>query len=341
MRTGKINIIVSPELMSRLSEDIVINISMRGNRLAIAKRNDMLTYMEKVIAEKKAADKFRTAETYQTTLNRWRDFLRGDGKHDGRALYWDEMTPRLVCAFAKYLDKRRVGKNTQSFYFRILRATCNSARRNGQAVAENLFTDVYTGKAKTKKRALRMADIRRISAAETISEKESFARDMFVFSFITRGMAMVDIAHLTVSNILNGRLTYKRHKTESVVSMAWIPEMQRIVDRYGKSCQSFLFPIIHNLSSEARDEYKKIQLRINYQLKCLGRRLGLPIPLTMYVARHSWATIAKASGVPTAVISDAMGHASERTTQIYLDSIDEGRIDAANQEIVTRLFSRT
>jgi integrase len=60
---------------------------------------------------------------------------------------------------------------------------------------------------------------------------------------------------------------------------------------------------------------------------------GLSIPLTTYVSRHSWATIAKRQGVPTAVISEGLGHETERTTQIYLDSFENDVLDAANDLI--------
>ncbi len=62
--------------------------------------------------------------------------------------------------------------------------------------------------------------------------------------------------------------------------------------------------------------------------------LDLPIPLTMYCARHSWATAARASGVPVAVISEGLGHDSEATTQIYLASLDTAAIDNANDTIL-------
>lgn len=347
MAKERISIIVSPDLLAKLGEDIEIRISLKdGSDVASGSTpvsnvdGDMLSYMEGIVNEKKAAGKLRTAETYQTTLSRWFDFMKttslGIGP-DGK-LHWSSLSQKLVGMFQRYLERRKVSKNTQSFYFRILRATCNRARHDGHDVADGLFNDVYTGKAKTKKRALHLADIKCIAKAETVGGKEKLARDMFIFSFITRGMSMIDIAHLKKSNIVNGRLTYKRHKTENTVSMAWIMKMQQIADEYKNSSKTYMFPIMPAGAPDARHTYKKVQLRINYHLKKLGKRLGLPIPLTMYVARHSWATIAKASGVPTAVISDALGHTSEKTTQIYLASIDEGLIDSTNQKIVDQIF---
>ena len=61
------------------------------------------------------------------------------------------------------------------------------------------------------------------------------------------------------------------------------------------------------------------------------------MPLTMYVARHSWASAAKAKGIPVSVISEGMGHDSESTTQIYLASLDTSIVDSANSIILNSL----
>lgn len=41
--------------------------------------------------------------------------------------------------------------------------------------------------------------------------------------------------------------------------------------------------------------------------------------------------------IPLSVISDGMGHDSEHTTRIYLDSIDNSEIDMANKLILSSL----
>lgn len=57
----------------------------------------------------------------------------------------------------------------------------------------------------------------------------------------------------------------------------------------------------------------------------------------LYKARHSWASIAKDLGIPLNVISEALGHNSAKTTQIYLHSIDRNVIDKANAKIIKRM----
>lgn len=336
MKKKDIEVIVSKELLNLFGHGLKVCVTIRDrdNSANTHERGDMIEFMRQIIAEKEAASQFRTAEAYRAALNSWRRFFES-----AETVSWERVTPREMMSFADYLRRRGTTKNTQSFYFRILRAVCNRARGEGVAILpENLFDNVYTGKARTRKRALPIEDIRRIAAIEPKSEKEQLARDIFIFSFITRGMALIDIAHLRKGNVMADRLAYHRHKTGKSISMAWIPEMERIASRYERSGCDYLFPLISTEGEEGWKEYKRSSQAINYHLHDIGRRLALPMPLTLYVARHSWATVAKSSGVPTALISDAMGHSSERMTQIYLASIDVGRIDSANRQIVDILY---
>ena len=335
MEKDGIEVVISRKLLSLVGSRLKVYVTIKDNNdVRTRKSGDMVEFMRKIIAEKEAANQFRTSEAYSTALSCWLQFLGFK-----EPVSWQRVTPRLMMSFADYLHKRGTTRNTQSFYFRILRAVCNRAREEGvAALPSDLFDNVYTGKARTRKRALPIEDIRRIAAMEPKSEKERLTRDIFIFSFITRGMALVDIAHLRKGNVAVGRLAYHRHKTGRSISMEWIVEMQKIACRYERDGCDYLFPLISSEGAEGWREYKHSSQVINYHLRVLGKQLNLPMPLTLYVARHSWATVAKNSGVPTALISDAMGHSSERMTQIYLDSIDVGRIDNANRHIVDILY---
>ena len=114
--------------------------------------------------------------------------------------------------------------------------------------------------------------------------------------------------------------------------------MQEIVDKYDTTGSTFLLPIIKPLSNiEERKQYIYAGHNINRSLKVIGSQLGLSVPLTMYVSRHAWASIAKSKNVPISVISEGMGHDSEATTRIYLASLDTMAIDKANSMILKSL----
>ena len=160
-----------------------------------------------------------------------------------------------------------------------------------------------------------------------------FARDMFMFSFYTRGMSFVDMAYLRKTDLQNGILTYRRRKTGQELTIKWEKCMAEIIAKYPENQTDFLLPIIKEQGNERRQYDNALHL-VNYRLKELSTMLKLQRPLTMYVARHSWASAAKAKNVPLSVISEGMGHDSEATTQIYLASLETSVVDKANKMIL-------
>lgn len=163
----------------------------------------------------------------------------------------------------------------------------------------------------------------------------AFARDMFLFSFYTRGMSFIDIAYLQKKDLQNNILTYRRKKTGQKLQIHWELCMQQIVNLHPADNNSqFLMSINNDPQKDHRRQYQNALIRINRNLKKLGEDIGLELPLTMYVARHSWATTARSEGVPISVISEGMGHDNEKTTQIYLASLEHSVVDKANRKIL-------
>ena len=100
---------------------------------------------------------------------------------------------------------------------------------------------------------------------------------------------------------------------------------------------SYLLPIIKEEDGTEYKQYQRMQININRALKKIGEMAELKMPLTTYVARHTWASVARDMNVPIAVISEGMGHNSIKTTQVYLNSIDISRINEANKRIIKRI----
>ena len=171
-----------------------------------------------------------------------------------------------------------------------------------------------------------------------VSKEENlqFWKDLFMFSFYNRGMNFVDMAFLKVKNIENARLNYTRQKTGQQFSIKITEKARVIIDRYNdlKDPESYVFPIIYRKGKEYMD-YRNAMRLMNKKLKKISNLLKLDVPLTTYVSRHSWATIAKRSGIATAVISEGLGHESEETTQVYLDSFENNVLDDANDLIIS------
>lgn len=294
----------------------------------MTKEASFFNFMHGVIAQLKQLGKVRTSETYTATLKSFITF------REEQDVPLDGITSDLMLLYEAHLKTRGVRMNTISFYMRNLRAVYNRAVEKGLTEQNNPFRHVYTGVDKTVKRAIPIKAIKALKDLD-LSMKSSldFARDMFMFSFYTRGMSFVDMAYLKKFDLKNGILTYRRRKTGQELSIKWEKCMSEIISKYPDNKTDFLLPIIKEVGNE-RKQYDNALHLVNYRLKDLSKKLKLQRPLTMYVARHSWASIAKAKNVPLSVISEGMGHDSETTTQIYLASLETSVVDKANKMIL-------
>ena len=294
----------------------------------MTKEASLFTFMHGVIAQLKQLGKIRTSETYTATLKSFMAF------REDQDVPLDGITSDLMLLYEAFLKAKGVRMNTISFYMRILRAVYNRAVEKGLTEQQNPFRHVYTGVDKTIKRAIPIKAIKALKELD-LSMKPSldFARDMFLFSFYTRGMSFVDMAYLKKSDLQNGILTYRRRKTGQELTIKWEKFMAEIVAKYPDNQTDYLLPIIKEKENE-RKQYDNALHLVNYRLKDLSKMLKLQRPLTMYVARHSWASAAKAKNVPLSVISEGMGHDSEATTQIYLASLETSVVDKANKMIL-------
>ena len=150
-------------------------------------------------------------------------------------------------------------------------------------------------------------------------------------------MSFIDMAFLRKADMQNGRIIYRRRKTGQQLIIEWTKEMQMILDKYPENASEYLLPVIRNPGTNERCVYHNMAYNINRNLKQIAEMINLNIPLSLYVARHSWASIAKSKGIPISVISEGMGHDSETTTQIYLASLDTSVVDKANSLILGSL----
>ena len=292
----------------------------------------LFSYMEDMINRLWRQGQYRTSETYKSTLNSFKKFRRDED------MFIEEIDSEILMSYESYLRLKDLSNNTISFYMKHLRAVYNNAIEDGYVDNKKPFKKVYTSSEKTIKRAISLNHIRKLKNMDLDnSSSKCFARDMFLFSFYTRGMSFIDMAFLQKKNLKNGILTYRRKKTGQKLSIRWEACMQKIMEQYSLSNSLYLLSIIKNPDSDVRKQYYNALALINRNLKEIGNELGLSLPLTMYVARHSWASIARKEGIPISVISEGMGHDSETTTQIYLATLETNIIDKANIKILKLL----
>lgn len=294
-----------------------------------AQEYSLFNFMESIIIKLKQNGKVRTSETYTSALNSFKKFRKDED------IMLDCLNSEVMEAYEAWHQSRGVAPNTISFYTRILRAVYNRAVEEDIVENKNPFRHVYTGVDKTIKRALPLPIIKKIKALDlSLTPALDYARDMFMMSFMLRGMSFIDMAFLRKTDLQNGYVTYRRRKTGQKLVIEWTNEMQLILDKYPENASDYLLPVIRNPGTNERCTYHNMGYNINHSLKAVAKVVGVSIPLTLYVARHSWASIAKSKGIPLSVISEGMGHDNEATTQIYLASLDTSAVDKANSLII-------
>lgn len=312
-----------------LSNDLYIG---PKSTAAESHNTSLLSFVNQLRTHFLQQNKLRLAETYQSALNSFCLYI------NKVEILMEDIDSKMIEGYENYLKQKKLTLNTISFYMRILRAIYNRAVKSGVIADKKPFDHVFTTMTKTAKRAIPIQVIQKIAQAHITNKNEALARDLFLFSFYTRGMSFVDIAYLKKSDLNNMYLIYKRKKTGQELKIAWRKEMQELVDRNSSKDGIHLLGILDkNNEKSLYFQYHYTQCIINTALKRLGKQLNLETNLTMYVARHSWATIARQKNIPLSVICDGMGHNSEKTTQIYLQSVDADAIDRCNDKLIAAI----
>ena len=249
--------------------------------------------------------------------------------------------------FEMYLLNKGNTSNSVASKFSVFKAVYNRAIADKVfEPKDNPFNRLKVGRywKPTRKRAINKEDVLKLKELELPNGSSfylHFAQDIFLFSYYTAGMNFKDIATLRYADIQNERAYYSRSKTSKEMSCHLMPEAKRIIDKYSNpysTDEDYIFPIlnknVHVTEQQIFNRVHKVLGKVNTNLKTLSAMIGLKTPLTTYVARHTFATVLKRSGVSIAIISESLGHSDLATTQIYLDSFENSQIDAAMQHLL-------
>lgn len=295
----------------------------------------VFTFLQEQAEKKEQMLRMGTAKTYVNAYRRFRDF------RNGMDLAFDELTPDMIERYDAWLRNRSLKTNSIRFYLRTLNTLLCKAVIEGLLEPDRrLFSRVRLSYVPTTKRAISEHELKAIAQLPLPrGSSMALARDIFMFSFYTRGMSFVDMAFLKKTDLKGRLLEYCRKKTNQHLSIAWERALQTIVDRYAHLTKdtSYMLPIIRAEDGTEYQQYRRMHENVNWALRIIGERAGLRIRLTTYVARHTWASIARNMNFSIAIISEGMGHRSYRTTQVYLDSIGTSRINDANKQIIHRI----
>lgn len=276
--------------------------------------------------------------SYMLTIQQTYNSLMEFNKHLN--IYFVDIDVPWLKRYETWLRKHGLSGNTIKGRFVDIRTMYNIAVDENLVKVEHYpFRKFKISKLQqeTAKRAITKEDVTRIMEYNTKNKLVQFAIDIFTFSYIMGGINFVDIASLTKENIMDNRLVYIRQKTKKLIQLPLQDKAIELIEKYHDDNNPHLFPILlayHKTKQQRLNRVHKVIVNVNKRLKKIGKELELPITLTTYVARHSHATILKKAGVATSIISESLGHSSEKVTQIYLDSFGNEQMDDAMKNLL-------
>lgn len=297
-------------------------------------------FYQELIEQYKANDKCGNRLIYKSSYNSINVFTNGNLE-----IPFSAIDIAWLNKYEKWLRSKGNKETTMSLMFRTLRSAYNKAIESKCARKSDYpFNDYRISKfdVSTEKRAIAKADVLKFSTDVHSIGKQQYvqlSKDIFIFSYLCGGINFTDIANLTKDNIIEGkRLHYIRQKTGKLIKLGLSEEALQIIKRYAVESKGYLFPILnaqlHKTPLQKQNRIHKMLGKVNKNLKLLATQLGVEANLTTYVARHSFASVLKKSGVNIALISEALGHSDLTTTQIYLDSFDNEQIDNAMKNLL-------
>ena len=292
------------------------------------------------ISRLESLGKHTSASKFKVTLS-----LLSQFKNDRIKL--DEIDLAYLNDFELFLRKRGNKDNSIATKFSVFKGVYNKALSEELfEVKANPFVKFKVGRlwTPTRKRAISKDEVQKFAdlvLPESTPFYLSFARDIFLFTYYTAGINIGDIARLEHRNIRNGRLYYTRHKTGKEIACKLMPKAIQIIEKYTSPFyddEDYIFPILdkqmHLTDLQRYDRIHKVTKKVNKHLKELATLADIDVHLTTYVARHTYATVLKRSGVNIAIISESLGHSDLATTQIYLDSFENSQIDEAMKNLL-------
>lgn len=298
-------------------------------------------FYKQLIKELKEKGQIGNSYAYLSSYDNLKNFNKGR-----KLNYTFSHIDVIFCKKFEDWMRRKGNKDTTiSYQFRTLRAAFNRAITAKIVSKEkNPFSEFKLShlNTKTMKRALSKTDILKIMDADCHdkSELSQLAHDLFCFSYLCGGISLVDMANLTPENIIEGRLIYQRQKTHGSINLQLSDRALQIISKYSdyQKKANYFFPILHHkrhiTPMQKHNRVRKYCLHINQELKQLAKELNITANVTTYVARHSFATILKKSGVNIGIISQALGHQDIKTTQIYLSKFDNEQVDEAMKNLL-------
>lgn len=324
-RNIELKLIKAKEILDTISYRDDFNLDMFVSMFK--KKNSqtsVVDYFQKWIDIFNKSGRYGNAFVYEQTMNLFKR-IQPHVKFEG-------LDYRFLKKVETHLLSKGDKESTVSVYMRTLRALVNRAIKEDVTTFYGFdkykITDLDTS---TMPKALSLEQLLAIIRCEPVGKRQRDSKSYFLFSLYTMGMNFIDMCFLEYSSIENGRIRYKRRKTGRWYNIELLEPAGEIIEQY-RYDGNFVFPILRG----KKNPNISIQTALrnhNKSLKDLAKSAGLSVKLSHNMARHTWATLQKRHGQPTAIISEGLGHRTEKITQVYLDKFEHSVLDDANRSL--------
>ncbi|MBL6445746.1 site-specific integrase [Fulvivirga sp. 29W222] len=335
------------ELADLVKESINGSRQEKKEVISLKKSTTLSDYGRKVITMYNQSGQYSMAEGFEYAIN---SMVNYSGRINLLLTDIDEI---FLLGYEANCRSKGMKVNAFGAYLRSIRRIYNLAIKDSTTEVSKEHYPFGQGgysikKAKTKKRAIKTDYLQVIRDLDYQHDTPIWHhRNYLLFMFNCRGMNFIDLAFLNRENVSEGRLKYRRRKTrrgESVkdFNIKLNEEALGILKYYlnQRRTGNLIFPILQDVidSDDESYIYKKYTERRsthNDWLKKIGKDAGIPVTLTTYVIRHTFATAGLHKGVGKNVIGDMLGHTNYYTTEAYFDDFDKEVLDDAADQILS------
>lgn len=279
-----------------------------------------------------------TAENYKYSLSVIEKYRQ--------PLLLDDVTPEFLTEFEHWFIGRGNSLATLGSIMRALRTVLN------HFIREDIIPETYKYPFRKykipdytpPKLVISNAEIQSvIDLNEFDNISEEYARDIWVLLYRLNGINFIDLLQFRWDDIVANHLIFRRHKTKKTrrsniraIRIRITDKIQDLFERVGDKNSPFILGLLPDGYNEIylKNRNKKLKTKINKELRKIGKRLNLSVPLDISLARDAYANTLKRANVPINQIGEQLGHANPRTTLNYLDMFDQDTLDDVNQHVL-------
>ncbi len=312
------------------------NLFKSETALKVSGKTDLEALFKEKIDELISEDRAGSISFYEQALS---TFLRFR-KH----FYLEDITVEYLKAFKTWWVNNGNSNATAQIHMRSLRHIYNRAIRNGY-ISQALypFKEYSIGSSSKSKDVLYPEQLKALLDYEPKTYGQARSRDYFIFLYLCNGMNIKDALSIKGTQIKGDMITFVRSKTSKTNSqtkeiMVYMhPEVKRIIEKWGTlDTDDYIFPCFRGTKTDIeRKKAKDIFARnLNRDMRPVGKALGLPMNLTLNLARHSFATRLKIDGTPAAFISEALGHSSTTVTAHYMKTLPDNKYKEMSESLL-------